>query len=204
MAEQKGAWHDDHSLLPAGWRLRVRGGGAMTRLLLFLLFAIAAAGVTLGLKSCQERRTILATATPGFGAQVAILGDGTPLFAPNGTIARTITDWLADPTATRRYFEVGGRQFVRGTEPVPEAKARLTRLAAMLQAYPDVEAEVIGFARPTADPAADAQRAADHAQRVIDLLVADGVRRSRLSIGAPPPGQPRSDRIALMLVYPDR
>jgi outer membrane protein OmpA-like peptidoglycan-associated protein len=183
----------------------------MIRLLLLILFIAAGAAMTFGLKSCADRRPVDATPAVNFNSEVAILGDGTPIFAPNGTIGRTLADWLRDPESTRRYFEVGGEQFPRNAiDPLPAAKARLTRLAAMLQAYPDAQVQVVGFAAPSRDAASDARLAELRSQRVVDLLAEGGVRRSRLSIAdhsrgfVEPSKGTTPDRVGFLLIYPKR
>ena len=49
----------------------------------------------------------------------------------------------------------GGDQFdARAGTPVAQAQARLTRLVAMLRAYPAVNVRLIGFTNPSGDAAA--------------------------------------------------
>lgn len=182
----------------------------MIRLMALLLFLSAGIAAMLTVKSCSERDPAAGPPAANFDTKVAILGDRTPIFAPNGTIGRTLADWLQDSRSTQHYFEVGGAQFGPGVaDPLPEAKARLTRLAAMLQAYPEAQAQVIGFAAPPRNGVPAAQLARERSQRVIELLVTDGVRRSRLGLGEQPPPAASSkqpgvlpDRIALLLRYP--
>jgi outer membrane protein OmpA-like peptidoglycan-associated protein len=186
----------------------------MIRLLFLVLFIASGAAVAIGLKSCQERRSAAAAERPvrNFSRDVAILGDGTPMFAPNGTIARTLDDWLADETSTSRYFEVGGQQFNgRTMDPTPEAKARLTRLAAMLTGYPKVEATVIGHASRSDDAKADMLLSEKRAELVVRLLEEQGIRPQRLSAVGRGSIEPlangngaAADRIGLLLAYPDR
>ncbi len=182
----------------------------MIRFMFFVLIAVAGIALAVSLKSCADRHSVVGPAAANFASEVAILGDGTPMFAPNGTVARTLADWLQDPRSTERYFEVGGAQFRPGAiEPLPEAIARLTRLAAMLQAYPDAEARIVGYAAPSGNGHADAALAHNRGQHVIDMLVADGVRRSRLGLADRPDrpaGAPglAADRIGIILRYPKR
>ncbi|PZU08639.1 OmpA family protein [Sphingomonas sp.] len=187
----------------------------MTRLLFLLLFVLVGVAALLGIKSCQEaRHPVISAPAQDFGGKVAILGDGTPIFAPNGTIARALADWLADPKSTRRYFEVGGRQFVGHTdEPTPETRARMTRLVAMLAGSPAVKVEIVGHAAASGNPAADMALSHAHAERARAMLVEEGISADRLSVstrgaGQPLPGlrpdDPRNDRIGLLMTAPDR
>jgi hypothetical protein len=184
----------------------------MTRLALFLLFVLAAISVSIGFKARAAGNPISGPTVAEFGSEVAILGDGTPMFAPLGTVARQLADWLGNPKSTEQYFEVGGAQFrPNAVEPLPEAEARLRRLATLLQAYPKVEARIVGYAAPSGNDAADAVLARERSLDVMEMLVADGIRRSRLAV-AEPSAEPSEDlrrgiwpdRIGIILKYPKR
>jgi hypothetical protein len=182
----------------------------MTRFLLFLLFAGFGIAISIGLKSHMASDPISGPPTTDFGSEVAILGDGTPMFAPRGTVARQLADWLADPNSRERYFEVGGTQFRRDEiRPVPEAEARLRRLATLLQAYPKVEARIVGYAASSGNSSADGLLARRRSMQVVDILTADGIARSRLGVAEAPigpagvPGNTPADRIGVILRYQD-
>ncbi len=187
----------------------------MIRLFFVAAFILAGLAATLGLRACQDRE-IFRPPARNFAGEVAILGDGTPMFAPNGTIGRVLADWLGNPNSAEHYFEVGGTQFVgRAVDPTPDATARMTRLVAMLKAYPDVTAKIVGFTDASGDPAADQALSARRANRVVELLADQGIARSRLSAegrGSTDPiasdrdaqARGRNNRIALFLRYPKR
>lgn len=185
----------------------------MIQILFFVTIMLIVVAGAVGLRSCDQRHSGPTVSTAAFNAQVAVLGDGTPIFAPNGTITRQLADWLADPGSTQRLFEVGGDQFRgRAVLPTPEARARLMRFATMLKAYPAVDVRIIGFTEPSSDAAADAGLALRRARWVVDELVREGIRKSRLSAtaggssasGATMPRGARDERVALLLAFPGR
>lgn len=187
----------------------------MTRLLFLALFILLGIAALLGAKSCQEaRHPVISAPAQDFSGQVAILGDGTPIFAPNGTITRTLANWLADPKSTSRYFEVGGQQFFAHTNrPTPETRGRLSHLVAMLTGSPDVMVEIVGHAAATGNPADDLRISRSHAEKARKMLIEQRIIEERLSVSArgatqPLPGlrpdDPHNDRIGLLLTFPDR
>ncbi|WP_448664685.1 OmpA family protein [Sphingomonas sp. CJ20] len=189
----------------------------MVRLVFFGLFIAAIVAATLGLRACQQRSAIAATAdTLQPPMDVEILPNGAPLFAPDGSIAQHLVDWLdrADQAGARQsaYFELGGTQF-RGKAVVPEpvAAARIPRLVDMLKAYPRTNAHIIGFTGAQGDRRSNRKLSEARARWLVDALVAGGIEPSRLSfegrdnallpagtsIAAPGPAQ--SERVGLVL-----
>jgi outer membrane protein OmpA-like peptidoglycan-associated protein len=155
----------------------------VTKVLLFVAFVAVLAAAVFGLRAYQNRpRPYVPIDQKVFSSEVALLRDGTPIFAPNGTVGRALVDWLKTNDGKPRFFEVGGTQFVgRSVTPTPEAKGRLTRLVMMLRAYPDVRVRVVGFTDASGDPRADLDLSERRAQWVFDALADAGIPRRLLS-----------------------
>jgi outer membrane protein OmpA-like peptidoglycan-associated protein len=102
---------------------------------------------------------------------IVALPGGETLLEPGGSAGRDIFNWLGSHPQGSRLFQVGGNQFVGDTAALTaESVARLTRLAAMLNAHPDVKAAIVG---PLA-----------RAERVRDTLLQFGVPANRVSAQA--------------------
>jgi outer membrane protein OmpA-like peptidoglycan-associated protein len=177
----------------------------MTRVIFFIIGLVLAASAALAFHSCT-RRQLDVDSTPG----LVPLADGSVLVAPDGSVAAVLVNWLRDPAATRRRFEVGGNQFAPGaTTPIAPAKVRLARLAQMLRAYPKVQVALIGATNPGSNAEKDQLLSEERARLCADLLVAAGVGRERLTTSgeggkhplyAPTsPAASHNDRIILVL-----
>ncbi len=148
--------------------------------------------------------------TPPSAEKIAILPDGVVMFAPDGTIARKLADWLESESRDARYFEVGGEQFVgKNVDPTPIAKTRLKYLVCMLEAYPNVKATIIGFTDQSGPKAANRLLSQERAQRIVDLLIHAGISSDRLAAegrGEEQPlltGRPQdNERVGLLLQNP--
>lgn len=153
----------------------------MVRAILFALFILVLASATMTVRACSQPVSEDPT-TSARWEKIAILDDGSVMFAPDGTVARTLADWLKRPDGKSRWFELGGTQFEgRSIEPTPFTKTRLPRLAQMLKAYPDVKARLVGHSASTDDPAADLKLSQDRAHWVVRWLEQSGVAPVRLS-----------------------
>ncbi|MGY2735094.1 OmpA family protein [Sphingomonas sp. UYP23] len=121
------------------------------------------------------------------------------MIAPNGTIGRELIDWLATHDRQPRRFELGGNEFVgRKVEPTIESKARIERLATMMQAYPDVRLHVIGYTDASGDDVADKAVSSARAEWIVQALHDAGILRSRLSSegrGGNEPITPNNDAV---------
>jgi len=155
----------------------------MAKVLLFVAFVAVVLAAVFGLKAYQDRpRRYVPIDEKVFRSEVALLRDGTPIFAPNGTVARALVDWLKTNDGKPRFFEVGGTQFVgRSATPTPEAQGRLTHLVMMLRAYPDVSVRVVGFTDASGDPRADLDLSERRARWVVGALADAGIPRRLLS-----------------------
>ncbi len=119
---------------------------------------------------------------PAIAKQIAILPDGVVIFAPDGSVGQALVDWLDSSAKGTRYFEVGGRQFVgKSVEPTPAARSRLKGLVDIMNAYPDLKVSVIGFTGEQGSSHDNLLLSARRAQRVVDLVVRDGIAPDRLS-----------------------
>lgn len=131
------------------------------------------------------------------------------MIAAHGTVARGLVDWLAESENESGTFELGGQEFVgRTADPTPESLGRLTRLVAMLKAYPRVHLLVVGHSSASSDHQQDYALSMARANRVIDLLKQAHISPRRLKAegrGAQDPLQgthgssPRNDRVTLTL-----
>jgi len=158
------------------------------------------------------RRNALATqqdAPPPAAAQIAILPDGIVMFAPNGSVAQHLVDWLDAAQKGSRYFEVGGTQFVgKDVEPTAVAKTRLKKLVDIMGAYPRVKVTVIGFTGRKGGSQENGILSEQRAKRVVELLVADGVSADRLAArgrgemqNIDPENSQANERVGLLLEY---
>jgi hypothetical protein len=186
----------------------------MSRLILLLGGVALIVAIILGLKACQDGTLALhppKIPAPVDLSSIVILHDGSVLTAPQGTIGRDLVDWLASPTRTSRYFELGGQEFVgRSAEPTIDSKVRIERLVDMLESSPDVTVKVLGFTAATGNRAADLRLSRARADWVVEALHDDGIARSRLSAegrggadaiasNATSQGRARNERVALLL-----
>jgi outer membrane protein OmpA-like peptidoglycan-associated protein len=182
-------------------------------ILLGSVIAVTAAGAV-ALKAVTDR--------PGAGAPEAgvdssalvPLRGGASLIARPGTPGRQIVDWVASD-APRGQFEVGGNQFDgRSAEPTIEARARLTRLVAILRSDSNVDLLLVGHCDRTSDLAADQALSEARARTVRRILRDSGISSARIKIegrGGTQPiaddrtstGRARNERITLELTRHD-
>ena len=150
----------------------------MARLVFFVIAMVLATSATLAFRSCTREHLEVDNMSG-----LVPLADGSVLIAPDGSVAGSLVNWLRDPAAKRRRFEVGGKQFEpQATAPVPAAKVRLVRLAQMLRAYPKVHVALIGATNPGSDREQDKQLSEARARATAALLVAAGVNADRLTV----------------------
>src|ERR1700712_2725406 len=101
----------------------------IARFVFLLLFAVGFALAAMTLRACSMRSSADDTIPQSQAEKIAVLGDGSVLFAPDGTVARELTDWLEQPDGDARWFELGGTQFLaRSIEPTPFTERRLPHL----------------------------------------------------------------------------
>jgi len=177
----------------------------MARVIIFFFFVIIATGASLAFRGCSHH-TLEVDDTGRYTG----LADGSVMLTPDGSITSVLVDWLRDPAATPRRFEVGGLQYAPGdTSPLPQARIRLGRLAQMLRAYPAVRVTLIGAVNPSGDAQGD-QRLSEARARVCAGLLKDaGIAPERLAIAGEGSTRPRfahgsarathNDRIILVL-----
>lgn len=159
----------------------------MARLFLLALFVLLVAGVTLAIRSCDrhasETEQSAAKVDPKAADAVIGLPDGATLIAAKGSIGRRLIDWLSSSEGSSETFEVGGREFPKGSAaPTPEGAGRIPRLVAILHGYPDVDILVVGHAEPSGDAVADATLSRARAQYVVGELRKAGIAENRLSL----------------------
>jgi len=156
-----------------GWRTLVLAG--LPIVILVACLAMVASWRKASLKAKPDD-------LPAIAAQIAVLPDGVIMFAPDGSVAQALINWLDSPAHGTRYFEVGGEQFVgKELEPTPAAKTRLKRLVDIMNAYPDLRVNVLGFTGEHGRLRDNLLLSAKRAQRVVDLVVQDGIAADRLS-----------------------
>lgn len=184
----------------------------MVRLIFFMLFATAFAATALTIRACSTLASHADSVPFEQAKKIAVLADGSVMFAPDGTVARELTDWLEQPDGDSRWFELGGTQFEgRSVEPTAFTMKRLPRLAQMLKAYPRVKARLVGHAGATADARGDLQLSLARAEWAAGWLVRNGVAAGRVSadgIGSnhplfamASPQAGRNDRVSMELSF---
>lgn len=177
----------------------------MARVILFICFVIIAASASLAFRGCSQRKLEVDDTGRYTG-----LADGSVMLTPEGSITGVLVDWLRDPAAPSRRFEVGGLQYATGdASPTPEARIRLGRLAQMLRAYPNVRVTLIGAVNPSGDAQRDQRLSEDRARLCAGLLQDAGITPDRLAIAGEGSTRPRfapgsalaahNDRIILVL-----
>jgi len=144
------------------------------------------AATCISLAACREAANESASAPSNtFGnttEHVVPLGNGTMLVAPKGSVARDILDWAKASGSGSRRFEFGGDQFVgKSTEPTPELRARLVPFEALIRAYPDLHAEIIGYTDATGDPAENQRISERRAARIVNELRQNGLSTVRVT-----------------------
>lgn len=184
----------------------------MVRLVFVCILTLAIAVTALSFRSCSNRRADDGAIEFNQGKKFAIFQDGSVMFAPDGSVARALTDWMEQETGQTESFELGGTQFVgRSVEPSNPSLTRLPRLSRMLKAYPHVMARIIGHTSKSGNELADLRLSEDRAKWVINWLISDGVASNRLSaegVGSVNPRFPigsnqvsRNDRVTLQLGF---
>ena len=189
-----------------------RPGRLFAQLALPVFFAMAATAGALVIRVQDQSRHLASPSVSGPGtANIVGLRDGQTLVAAKGTVGREIVDWLASRRPGRRYFELGGQQFVGDTtEPTAESRARLGRLVSMLRANRDVSVRVIGYSDDSGRPPEDQQRSEARARRLVDEIASRGNAARRLAFegrGAADPiasnafadGRARNRRVAILM-----
>lgn len=182
----------------------------MARIILLVMFMLLFGAIAFGVKSCSEREPPDPPARDSSG--LIALRDGSTMIAERGTVGRELADWLAADKVERRHFELGGEEFVaRTAQPTIESLGRIPRLAAMLEANPDVNLVVIGHSDRSGDPAADTALSLARARMLVSHLEAAGIEGRRLSVEARGSAEPlmsddsaegrrRNQRVSLILV----
>ena len=182
----------------------------MVRLVFLSMLALAIAVTALSIRACSNRGIADDAMEIDQGRKFAIFQDGSVMFAPDGTVARALTDWLEQENGQTKSFELGGTQFIgRSVEPSNPALARLPRLSRMLKAYPRVMARIIGHTSKSDNDEDDLRLSEGRANWVVKWLISNGVASSRLSAEGVGSAKPRflvsskqadrNDRITLEL-----
>jgi hypothetical protein len=142
---------------------------------------------------------------------VVSLGRGWTMVAPKGTVARDIVDWLASGVEGKRYFELGGAEFIgNSADLAPDSWTRLDRFVVMLRTHRDVRARIVGFSDESGNAAEDRRLSEARARQVMSEIARQGIARRRLSFegrgsanpiadNATPAGRARNRRVAILL-----
>jgi len=101
----------------------------LARLLILLLFIWFLAEAVPSIKEHQHKEPPPDPSAKLVNSEIVSLPDGATLFAPDGTIGRTLADWLERHETSGRYFNLGDNQFIGETaEPTAESRGRVPRL----------------------------------------------------------------------------
>jgi outer membrane protein OmpA-like peptidoglycan-associated protein len=180
-------------------------------LLLLLAAVLALVAIAMNHGSPSQTKPVAGAASPSGDGEIVALRDRSTLLVPKGSVGRDLVDWLASGEVAPAKFELGGQHFVgRTAEPTPELIGRATRLVALLRANPDVSATVVGHTDRSSDAEADQALSLTRAQRMVQLLVSEGIRQTRLRAeghGSSEPmaddrtaeGRARNQRVSLVL-----
>ena len=176
----------------------------MARIVFAAIMALLLAIGLSSLRACQVSSD-KATARQLGPANLVALDDKSVLLATDGAITQELVDWMKTPGADRRRFEIGGRMFAAGSAtPLASTSNRVIRLVEMLQAYPGVNARVIGETQSSGVPERDQRLSEERAKVVVDLLVKFGTDRRRLSIAGEGAAHPRYTSNSPQAMFNDR
>lgn len=144
---------------------------------------------------------------------VVALPNGTTLLEPRGSAGREIVDWLETHPDGGKSFEVGGDQFLGDSaELTPQSVGRVSRLATLLKAHPEVRVAIIGYSAAERDDQLSRDLSVVRAENVRDQLIQFGVPASRIIAegrGASNPIAPNStatsrqknERVTVFLIH---
>jgi len=184
----------------------------MVRFVFLLLFVIAFGSAALTLRDCSGRVSTDEAIPQQQAEKIAVLQDGSVMFAPDGTVTRALTDWLEQPDEKARWFELGGTQFLgRSVEPTAFTEKRLPKLEQMLKAYPKVKASLVGHTGVTDDIQDDQRLSTARAEWARHWLIAAGTSARRLTASGAGSSHPlfanrssqagRNERVTLQLSF---
>jgi outer membrane protein OmpA-like peptidoglycan-associated protein len=149
-----------------------------------LLLALLALGLLMFLRNRHPAATVGNVAETARNAMASVtLPGGVNLSVPEGSINYNLSHYLADSSATApRNFVFDHLNFESAsTQLTPDSQQTITGLAAVLKAYPNVQAQLAGFTDNTGAADANQQLSLARANAVRDQLVQQGVNANRLS-----------------------
>ncbi|MEG3084395.1 OmpA family protein [Sphingomonas sp. PB2P12] len=130
----------------------------------------------------HERAAKTVDQAPPGAAQLAILNNGSVVFAPNGSIDATLVDWIDDPTPGTRRFDAGGDQFYASSAvPKNVDASELSSFVKILNAYPKANVEIVGYTEKTVPAHSAGEIAVARAKWLYDYLQRSGIDARRLS-----------------------
>jgi len=140
------------------------------------------------------------------------LPGGVTLDIPERGIESKLVAFIEDtsrPVNDTTWFEFDRLNFASGSATIlPESQEQLDNIAAVLKAYPTVNAKIGGYTDNTGDPAANQELSQARAESVLQALTTKGIAAKRLEAegygdkhpagdNATPEGRAKNRRIAL-------
>jgi outer membrane protein OmpA-like peptidoglycan-associated protein len=171
----------------------------LLRYLPWILAAIVALLVILGLRNCGAHREVapaaVAPPTPTTPARVTlILPGGGTVDVTQGSIGFGVAKFLESPEPAPKTFVFDNLNFDTASNTLtPESAPTVSTLVAILKAYPNAQERVVGYTDNQGDPAANQALSEARAESVKDDLVKGGIDPSRIAVAGMGEANPIAD-----------
>ncbi|AGH48479.1 MULTISPECIES: OmpA family protein [Sphingomonadales] len=169
--------------------------GGLRKLWPLLLVALALIALLFGMKSCNRKAPEAAPPVASTAAveTLTLPGGGTISVAP-GTIGHSLAKFLESSEPAPKTFVFDNLNFDTASDALtPESQATVNTLVAILKAYPNVNAGVVGYTDNTGDPAANKALSLKRATTVAQSMIAGGIDAARLQTGGMGEANPIAD-----------
>jgi outer membrane protein OmpA-like peptidoglycan-associated protein len=172
--------------------------GAM-RLLPWILAALVALLVILGLRTCGPHKEVMpvtvAPAGPVAPSRVTlILPGGGTIDVTQGSIGFGVAKFLESTEPAPKTFVFDNLNFDTASNTLtPESAPTVSTLIAILKAYPNAQERVVGYTDNQGDPGANQALSEARAESVKDDLVKGGIDASRIAVAGMGEANPIAD-----------
>ncbi len=168
-------------------------GQKKTNIWPWLLLGAAAIAAFLAMKSCNTAEapapvepTVQTTApatVPAAGPVESVtLADNTKLDITPGTITYNLYKFVTSSEATPKTFTFDKLNFDTGSAAIRSVdQPTIDSIAAIMKAYPTVQASVVGYTDATGDKATNEKLSAERSANVVKAIVAKGIVANRLN-----------------------
>lgn len=167
-------------------------GGGFMKILPWLIAAAVVLGLIFALRGCGAKKVeappapapvaVTAPALPAAPAAetLTLPGGGTISVAP-GSIGYGVAKFLDSTEAAPKTFVFDNLNFDTASNTItPESQPTVDTLVAILKAYPNVRARIVGYTDNQGDPAANKTLSEGRASSVARQMISSGIVMSRL------------------------